>query len=292
LNTPQELIKEIYVLRLRYIVTIFTGLLAHISGAYAVGNESAPVAKPSESAILGAYDGLLGNAPKDETITSAGIGVQETPNNAQGYLFFSQTLANQIYYEARVWGAYNYMTQNPIFNSVPVSNIQNPMGTGFSGFLGYNFHVNELVDMTPYFRMNYFKNFQLVYEDSNGNYINSTTLAGFLGLKISFKELKYFTPYFNFWMGYQQVALVGTFQEGTNPGLTQTATVDQIVANTQIGFGFKVSKHISMIPYWQYQTAANYPDSVAMKSTANGGFGVPYQTNSIQMIGMKFSVSW
>ncbi len=256
-------------------------------------SESGLTEKNSESSgILAKYDGIVGNAPKDVTVSSAGIGIQETPNNTQAYLFFSQTLANQIYYEVRVWGAYNYMTQNPIFTSVPVSNIQNPPGTGFSGFFGYNFHVNEHIDMTPYARMNYFKNFQLVYEDSNGNYINSTTLAGFLGLKISFKETKYFTPYLNFWMGFQQVALTGTLQEGTNPGVVQTATVDQIVANTQIGFGFKVSQSMSLIPYWQYQTAANYPDSVAMASPSNGGFGVTTQTNSIQMIGAKFNVSW
>lgn len=277
-------------------ISLISGLLlVDIPDVYATNsNESAVLEKTSESsATLAKYDGIVGNAPKDVTVSSAGVGIQETPNNTQAYLFFSQTLANQIYYEVRVWGAYNYMTQNPIFDSVPVSNIQNPLGTGFSGFLGYNFHVNEHIDMTPYARMNYFKNFQLVYEDSNGNYINSTTLAGFLGLKISFKETKYFTPYLNFWMGFQQVALIGTLQEGiTNRGVVQTATVDQIVANTQIGFGFKVSQSMSLIPYWQYQTAANYPDSVAMAKPEKGGFGVNSQTNSIQIIGAKFNVSW
>ncbi len=283
----------------KYLVALVGGGLLNISSCYAVGSllfesavESAPN-KMSESAILAAYDGVIGNAPKNDTVTSAGIGVQETPNNTQGYLFFSQTLANQIYYEARVWGAYNYMTQNPLFDSVPVSSIQNPLGSGFSGFLGYNFHVNEYIDMTPYARLNYFHNFQLVYEDKNGNYINSTTLGGYLGLKVSFLQMKkYFTPYLNFWMGFQQIALVGNMQEGVSSGITQTATVDQIVANTQIGFGLKVAKDISLIPYWQYQTAANYPDGLAMTSVANGGFGINPQTNSIQIIGAKLAVSW
>ncbi len=249
-------------------------------------------AMASESAILSDYLGVVGTAPSAVAITSAGAALQQGPNNAQGYLFFSQTLVNRLYYELRIYGAYNYMTQNPIFPSVAVSNIQNPPGWGGSGFLGYNFHASETLDITPYVRINYLKNMLLVYEDSNGNYINSVALSGYLGGKFSFKLIKGITPYINFWAGYQQVALTGNLEEGAMPGVIQTATVDQLVANTELGISFKASTHINLIPYYDYQTTANYPDSVAMNTPTNGGFGVTAQTGVAQFVGMKMNISW
>ena len=147
----------------------------------------------AESEVLSNYDGVVGTAPANKTISAAGFAVQDNQNSAQTYIFFTQTLANQIYYEVRLWGAYNYMTQNPLFPSVNVSNINNPPGYGFSGFIGYNFHVSELLDLTPYFRSNYLNNMNLVYADTNGNYINSVAISGYLGAKFSFKLLKTFS---------------------------------------------------------------------------------------------------
>lgn len=245
----------------------------------------------AESALAN-YDGVLGSAPEDVTITASGFALQDTPSSAQGYLFFSQTLKNQFYYEARLWGAYNYMSQNPIFPSVQASTVQNPPGYGSTGIFGYNFHATTLLDITPYLQMNYFKNMVLVYADSTGNYINSTAIAGFVGTKLIFKVNKVFTPFFNFWGGFQQVALIGNLTQGSSANETQTATVDQIVVNTQIGLDFKISAHISLAPYLQYQTTANYPDSVAMASPQNGGFGVSSTTTSQQIIGMKFNAFW
>lgn len=248
--------------------------------------------KQPESQILASYDGVIGTAPKGKTISAAGVAMEEMQNGAQGYLFFTQTLSNDVYYEIRGYTRYNYMTQNPIFPTIPVSDINNPLGYGLTGFLGYNFHPTELLDITPYLRMNYYRNMNVVYEDNNGNYVNSTALTGMAGAKFSFKVIKGFTPYFNYSAGFQQVSLVGNFNQGANPNSAITATVDQIVSIAEVGLNFKVSQSMSLIPYWQYVTAGNYPDSVAQASYANGGFNVSSLTSTMQTIGFKFSTSW
>ncbi len=263
-----------------------------VAGALSMFSTAYASSKASESAALNNYSGVVGTAPRDVTISSAGAALQQGPNNAQAYLFFSQTLANRLYYEVRAYGAYNYMTQNPIFPSVAVSNIQNPPGWGGSALLGYNFHASDALDITPYVRFNYYRNMLLVYEDSNGNYINSKALTGLVGSKFTFKMLKGLSPYFNFYAGYQQVALWGSLEEGTMPGVNQTATVDQLVANSEFGISFKVSSNINLIPYYIYQTTANYPDSVAITKPINGGFGVTSQTGIAQFIGMRMNVYW
>ena len=266
--------------------------LISLFGIYASTAVGAPLPPLAESTIMNDYDGIVGNAPKNATVSSTGIAFEETQNGAQSFLFFSQTLANQIYYEGRVLGRYNYMAQNPLFATVPVSNINNPLGYGFAGLVGYNFHASDKLDITPYLRMNYFKNMNIVYEDQNGNYINSTMIGGYGGIKFSFKVIKDFTPYINIWGGYQQIALLGNFASSSTPVANATATVDQITAFTEIGLAFKVSSHISLIPYWQYITAANYPDSVAMEPTSAGGFNISPLTNTQQALGFKFNASW
>ncbi len=268
-------------------------VLASCCGVFFTGNSFAMDSSQAIESAIANYDGVLGTAPKAVTVSAAGVAVQEMQNATQAYAFFTQTLANQIYYEARVWGAYNYMSQNPIFTSVQPSNMQNPPGYGVSGFIGYNFHTTDLLDITPYYRMNYFKDMAVVYEDTNGNYLHSVALAGFLGVKLTFKESKYFNPYVNFWAGFQQVSISGNLQPNpTASQVQQNATVDQIVANTQIGLNMKVSKEISLIPYWQYQTVASYPDSVALAPVNKGGFAIQPFTATQQIIGMKLSVAW
>ena len=109
----------------------------------------------AESALLNNYDGVIGTASKGKTISAAGAAVEDTLNGAQAYGFFTQTLSNDVYYEVRAYGRYNYMATNPIFPSISASTANNPMGYGFSGFLGYNFHPTELLDITPYVRIIY-----------------------------------------------------------------------------------------------------------------------------------------
>ena len=71
----------------------------------------------------------------------------------------------------------NYMATNPIFPSISASTANNPMGYGFSGFLGYNFHPTELLDITPYVRFNYLQNMIVVYENTDGDYIDRKSVV-------------------------------------------------------------------------------------------------------------------
>ena len=253
---------------------------------------SAEAQNLAESTIIANYDDVIGTAPRGQTISAAGAAVEETQNGAQAYGFFTQTLANDIYYEVRAYGRYNYLAQNPLFPTVDVSNINNPMGYGFAGFLGYNFHPNELVDITPYVRLNYLKNMSVVYEDSNGNFINSSTVTEMLGAKFAFKVIKGFTPCFNFSAGLQQLQLTGNFDSGPTPNTNLYSTVDQVITIAEIGFNFKVSQSSSLIPYWQYITSANNPDSVAKAPYDQGGFNISSLTSTQQAIGLKFSTAW
>ena len=62
---------------------------------------SAEAQNLAESTIIANYDDVIGTAPRGQTISAAGAAVEETQNGAQAYGFFTQTLANDIYYE--VW---------------------------------------------------------------------------------------------------------------------------------------------------------------------------------------------
>lgn len=244
----------------------------------------------TESQTLAKADGIVGNVPiGGNTISSAGIGVEETQNASQAYLFFSQTLSNDIYYEFRLYGRYNYLSQNPLVD-VPVSNINNPLGYGASGFLGYNFHASQVLDILPYVRFNYLNNMNVVYEDSNGNFINSIGYTEMIGTKLSFKVTKMFTPIFDYSIGAQQIQLTGKMQT-TDSNISQ-ASLDQFVSIATVGFNFKASPTISLMPYWQYITVANNPDSVAQASYKNGGFNISPLTNTQQALGFKLNTSW
>lgn len=279
----------------KLILNIICLLLANYSIAEVVtkNSESTIVTgKLTESQVLSDYSGVTGTAPKGYAISSAGVAVEQWPNAAQTYLFFTQNLANDIYYEVRAYGRYNYKTMNPVFSSVPVSNISNPPGYGFTGIFGYNFHPSEFMDITPYVRFNYLNNMNVVYEDTNGNFINSVGWTAFLGSKFTFKVSKVFTPFLNYYAGYQQVNLSGNLTESTKPNQVLTAQVEQLLSIFEVGAAFKASQSISIIPYFDYVTSANNPDATAAAPYSQGGFNISPLTSSFQIIGVKASFSW
>lgn len=258
-----------------------------------VNNESAvALPKMTESQILANYSGVNGTAPRGYAISSAGVAVEQWPNAAQTYLYFSQNLKNDVYYEVRAYGRYNYKTMNPVFSSVPVSNISNPPGYGFTGIFGYNFHPSEFMDITPYVRFNYLNNMNVVYEDSNGNFINSVGWTAFIGSKFTFKVSKVFTPFFNYYAGYQQVNLSGNLTESTKPNQVLTAQVEQLLSIFEVGAAFKASQSMSIIPYFDYVTSANNPDATAAAPYSQGGFNISPLTSTFQIVGVKLNYAW
>lgn len=249
---------------------------------------SAAFADNISESSMDSIDDVEGNAPKGVTVSSAGIAFEEQQNAAQSYIFFSQTLANDLYYEGRLYGRYNYLSQNPLVD-VPVSNIKNPPGFSFSGFLGYNFHPTDKLDITPYVRFNYLNNMILVYEDSDGNFMHSNGYAEMLGVKFAFKVTKDFTPVFDVKAGVQQLKITGQMDSSYS---VQTAQVNQFISAAIIGFNYKVTPNIALMPYMEYITQSNSPDGTASAPYNDGGFNLSSLTATVQMIGLRLGVFW
>jgi hypothetical protein len=246
----------------------------------------------SEAQKLNKYDSLVGDAPKGVTISNTGAAFEMMENAAQYYAFFSQTLSNGIYYEVRAYTRQNYLSQNPLV-TIPVSTIQNPWGYGGVFKLGYNFHLGNDLDLTPYLRFNASNNMGPVYADQFGDYIDSQTYSYFLGSKLAFKVLPKFTPYIDIFGGYQQVPLQGAFPGGPIGSADQiTGNIDQFQITYEIGMGIKLMDHLALIPYWQYITQANWPNQTALNTVNQGGFGISPFTGTQQVFALKLNLSW
>lgn len=251
-----------------------------------------PEAK-NESELLSGYSGIVGTAPKHETISNAGGAFEFLPNGTNIYGFFSQTLSNDIYYEARLYGRYNYVTANPNIPGIPASNETPPEGYGITGILGYNFHPTNLIDLTPYVRINIQEDMGPVYTDTNGNHIDSTTYALLVGGKLAFKATPVFSPYVNIWGGYQVNNLTGSCpNSATMTNVPVSGSLNQTAITYEIGLGIKLSEHIALIPYWDYVTTFNNPDAAASAAINQGGPNLSNITGVAQVVALKLNVAW
>lgn len=255
------------------------------------GTHSYKTDSPSESQLEQEYSGTVGTGIKHSTISAAGAAVEFAPSASNFYAFFTQTLSNGVYYEARLYTRNNYTAQNPIYPSVPVSNINNPWGYGAVLKLGYDFHPSETIDIVPYLRLNAYDNMSVVYRDTNGDDISSITYAILPGVKVAYKVTPQFNPYIDLFGGYQQVNLSGNFAQSTTPG-NASGTIKQTAITYEIGFSSKLSSNIALIPYMQYITTTNNPDSNAAAPYANNGFNISSLTATQQVYGLKLSTSW
>ncbi|MCC2625619.1 MAG: hypothetical protein K0R14_1492 [Burkholderiales bacterium] len=247
----------------------------------------------NESEVLSVYTGVVGTAPKNDTISNAGAAFELLPNGTNVYGFFSQTLSNDIYYEARLYGRYNYIATNPNIPGIPTSNQNPPPGYGLTGILGYNFHPTDLINLTPYVRANGQYNMGPVYNDTNGDYLHSTTYGLFVGGKLTFKATPIFSPYVNLWGGYQVNDLVGSYpNSATKSNVPISGVLNQTVVIYEIGIGAKLSEHISLIPYWQYITNANSPNAAASTALDQGGLNQTNLTGTAQVFALKLNVAW
>lgn len=258
-------------------------------------NESAAsVEETSLHRKLANYSGIIGTAPKSQTITAAGSAFEASPNATNFYVFFTQTLSNDIYYEVRLVGRYNYAsTSNPSIPGIPQSDINPPMGYATNLFLGYNFHPAENVNVTPYLRINLGTNIGPVYDDSNGDYLNSQTYAILPGVKVSFKASPVLSPYINIWGGFQSNSLTGAYPNSeTQSTQPITGMLNQVPITYQFGVGMKLTPHVTMIPYTQYTVTFNYPDSAALTSINEGGLNQSSLTGASYAYGLKLSIAW
>ncbi|MFN8769496.1 MAG: hypothetical protein ACK5Z5_09685 [Neisseriaceae bacterium] len=265
--------------------------------AYATNSlitKSTQLAHPkTESQVLQDYSGNIGTGINHKTVTATGGAVEFTPGGSNFFVFFSQTLSNDFYYEGRFYTRYNYVSQPPITNDVPISSINNPLGYGAVIKLGYDFHPTNLIDIIPYLRLNAYNNMVVVYSDLNGHSINSTAYAILPGIKIAYKVTPQFNPYVDLFGGWQQVNLSGELSTQTNSSLVSTnGSLNQKVISYEIGFSSKLTNSISLIPYMQYITTVNNPDSSAAASYTDNGFNINGLTNTQQVFGLKFSYAW
>jgi hypothetical protein len=262
--------------------------------------------KLAEKEKLSEYSGVLGTAPKRKTVTATGGSLEETPSGPQAYVFWTQTLANGLYYEGRFYAKYNAQAQNPAFPDVQPSQEHNPNGYKGVFKLGYAFNVTPLYDITPYVRAEAGNNISLVYADTNGNYIHSTNFAFGAGFKQTFKLTNYLTPYIDISGMMSQVNLNGNLYDNANPkqgwsdNAAKHAIVNQYQLTTEFGAAYKITEHQSIIPYMQFQYNTNDPDNAASSCrtaggsncTGQNGFGVSSLTSTQQVYAIKYSYAW
>lgn len=263
------------------------------SGAELTQSEIKYLKKVAEEQKLDVYSGVIGTAPKDKTISSTGAALEETPSGPQMFVFWTQTLANGLYYEARLYGKYNMRSQNPAFPDVAPSDEDNPNGYKGVVKVGYNFHVTNIYDITPYLRVEAGNNMSLVYADTLGDYIHSVNYAILPGFKQTFKLTPLLTPYIDIYGGVSEIYLNGQMNDnGVSSSPVSTATVRQLALTTELGAAYKITEHQAIIPYIQFIYNLNQPDATAAASYANGGFNVSQLASSQQVFAVKYSYAW
>lgn len=215
------------------------------------------------------------------SIRQVGISFEERPNMVDAYIFFNQLLPNNIFYEVRGYTGYNYQTNNPFLPSLPISNQTLPMGYGFVGILGYVIPLNENLTLMPFMRLSYYNNFSVVYASTNGDSINSDTYMAQAGARLSMKVNKVFAMYVNYWAGYHDTYMNGTGQYASSDNPQMAG----FLSTFELGFPYRMTKSTSIIPYMQYNTTAENPNSGAMAEPYNARVF----TNVNNLVGLRFS---
>jgi hypothetical protein len=248
--------------------------------------------RTAEQEKLVEYTGIPGTAPRGDTITATGAAIEEVPSGPDMFIFFTQTLANGFYYEGRLYGKYNMLTQNPVTPSIPPSSEDNPPGYKGVVKLGYNFHINKILEITPYLRLEAGQDYGAVYADTTGNYIHSELFAFLPGFKQTFNLTHDFSPYIDIYGGYQLVNLSGNCNEVNIPSQTFYGSINQLAITTELGFAYIVSEHLAVIPYTQFAYIGNNPNAVAAAPYDKGGFNISQLTGYQPMAAIKLSYAW
>ncbi len=247
--------------------------------------------KNVESQKLTAYSGVIGTAPKHFTVSSVGGAFEIAPNNISTYEFFSQTLANDFYYELRLIQRITFDTPNPAIPGLNASDVNNPLGYGVTGIFGYNFHPTDTANITPFIRLQAQKDWSPVYADKKDDHINSVSYVAQLGAKFSFKATPVFAPYITLRGGLTYSEIDGSFPS-VKGAQDNDGILNQYVFVYEIGMATKITKSFAVIPYTQSTSTFNYPDEQLNTSIAKGGLGLSNTVGSVQLYGLKLSYNW
>ena len=218
---------------------------------------------------------------KTTPVSQVGLSYEDRSNLSDLYVYLNHLFANNIFAEMRLYGAYNYQATNSNFASLPVSNQANPPGYGFVGILGYNVPLNSNVSLLPYIRLSYYHDFFAVYNNSDGNTLNTNQYMAQGGLRLSLKVNNVFAVYGSYWIGYQDIYLNGggAYAGGNDP------QVSGIASSYEIGAPYRMTTHFSFIPYIAFSMNANSPNN----SASTEEYKAIAVTNTNTLFGAKVS---
>ena len=225
-----------------------------------------------------------GNSSKTVSISQLGVAYEGHQSYSHFYAFFNKLCANQIYYELRAYFTYHYISQNPpsitiVPNTLFITDEKNPLGTGGSGILGYQFFINSKVSFMPFIRVQDLSNTMVAYEDKKGNALNSVNYTGYLGAKLSMAVNDNFAIYSQFYGGYDKTILSGRgiFNASKHPTFNAAITV------LEFGTPYRIQGPWSITPYFQLVTVGYKLDSMAQ----NKIYALNPLTNSSSVFALK-----
>ena len=214
-------------------------------------------------------------------INQAGPAYESRLNLSAVYIFVNQLLTNQVFYELRAYGAYNYIFKNAP-NEIPNSNQNPPLGYGGALLLGYNFAISTKFSFLPFIRIQALKNMVEAYRDTFGNKITSMNYAALLGGKLSRRVTDNFAVYAQYSAGYQLSKLTGDGIYTTN----ENPRINIIQSVVEFGGPFKIIKTLNLTPYIQYVTLIPHPNHAARAAP----YSLGQLTNVSSLFGIKLGI--
>ena len=204
------------------------------------------------------------------SINQIGAAVEARQNLFDAYLFLNQLLPNQIFYELRAYGIYNYLYRLPpsapyVDSPILTGDQRHQLGYGGSGTLGYNISISPKVSILPFIRAQAITNFIEVYADILGNKISSISYGGFAGLRLSLRVTEDFAVYTQYFAGYQWTPLQGQGVYAIN----DRAQIDLPVSVFEFGTPYKITERLNFTPYLQFTTAKVMPNVAAERPPFN-----------------------
>ncbi len=245
-----------------------------------------------EKEKLAEYTGNEGSAPKGVKISTINVTAEEARSGPEAYVFWSQTLANGIYYQFRLTGKYALHTEPPPFEKIPFSSENTPNGYKGMVKVGYDVHLTSNMQLIPFLRLELAKNMTLVYQDREGDYRHSTNYALLSGCKLVIVAASVFSPYVELYGGIIPVSLTGNLIEGPTPNKKIKGFVQQYAVVNEFGFAYKIAEHQALIPFIQFIYRENKPNPIAATPYSKGGFNIYQLTISEQVFGIKYSYFW
>jgi hypothetical protein len=261
------------------------------------------MASLSSVAVAATYDHSDMHAHKAGSLfsTSMGLAYEERSTSNNIYIFLSQVIHSHWYWELRGYAVRSIISAYPalkpgnfiwqpnvpqIPNFIADPNVvDNQWGGGIVGKLGYIFKPNHRVSLTPYLRLQYFRNNTAQWKDDLGNEIETEIASYLAGLKLAMDVNEIFTIYVDYFGGYQRVEYeVSGFFAQVNDDLNTI----QLTNTFEIGSPFKLNKCWTFIPYIQFGLTTSKPSF----NVFNGPINNNGTTTNTTVFAAKIAYKW